>query len=126
MKDLDRAYVEKYGADPADNPNLVYFLGDNPSWAKTWSASRGKLPTFRRNNGFYLSRPSFKIMTPGDKLAALGWPVTSGTAAAMMTTKFPSLDSRRGGLVAGNAMHLGNSGIVLLVGLVCFGRQFDD
>lgn len=44
------AYEERYpGHKAIDNPNLCYFLGDNPTHMKTWSATSGRVPTFRRN-----------------------------------------------------------------------------
>lgn len=113
------------GTPPKKNKNLVYFLGDNPKWAKTWSAASHKLPTFRRNGGFYYSPATARVMLPTDKLAALGWPTNFQAARGMGTKKFPAMDRRRGDLVAGNAMHLGNSTILLLLGLVCFGHQDD-
>ena len=64
-------------------------------------------------------------MTSVDKLTALGWPTTSPIADAMMATKLPTLDTKRAELMAGNAMHLGNVSLVILCGLVCFGRQKD-
>lgn len=119
---LDAAYRDLYHVSPTTNPNLVYFLGDRLEWGKTWSAHSGKLPTFRRNKGFYLLRNGMKIMSPTDKLAALGWPVTQDIARSYGVTVFPSLDLKRGDLLAGNSMHLGNSSVVLLLGLACFGR----
>ena len=49
-----RRYIEAYeerfpGHRAADNPNLCFFLGDNPLHMKTWSATSCKVPTFRRN-----------------------------------------------------------------------------
>ena len=56
-----------------------------------------------------------------DKLAALGWPVTPQTAQNMGTLPLPCRDTKRAAAVAGNAMHLGNAGVVLLTALACFG-----
>ena len=101
VRQLDAAYVEKFETLPESNPNLVYFLGDNPSYSKTWSAVSNRIPTFRRNAGFYYSPASRRVLLPMDKLAALGWPTTSHTALAMHTARFPLLDRKRGDLVAG-------------------------
>ena len=123
IKHLDQEYRRRYCEQPAANENLVYFLGDRVEWGKTWSAHSGKLPTFRRNKGFYVQRKGLKLLTPSDKLLALGWPVSMDTAASMQVPPLPSLDLKRADLMAGNAMHLGNSSVVLFIGLSCFGRQ---
>ena len=126
IAELNEAYLERTDGEPPEkNKDLVYFLGDNPKWAKKWSAASNKLPTFRRNSGFYYSPATARVMLPADKLAALGWPTNLQAARGMGTKKFPAMDRRRGDLVAGNAMHLGNSTILLLLGLVCFGHQDD-
>ncbi|CAJ1402897.1 unnamed protein product [Effrenium voratum] len=46
---LSDEYRRRFNADPADNRNLVYFTGDNPTFAMTWSGASNRLPTFRRN-----------------------------------------------------------------------------
>ena len=46
---LDARYMDYYGDSPALDPDLVYFLGDNPSWSVCWSAASRQLPTFRRS-----------------------------------------------------------------------------
>ena len=122
---LDQDYKRIYGGQPQQQLDLVYFLGDNPSFSRTWSA-RGRLPCFRRNTGHYLHRASGRVMTSVDRLTALGWPTTQQIASNMMTTCFPTLDTSRGELMAGNAMALGNVSIVILVGLSCFKRVSDS
>ena len=116
----DAEYRKRYKTDPAGDKDLVYFLGDNPSFSLTWSAHSKKLPCFRRNSGFYLRRSSWTIMTPGEKLTALGWPTLPELSQKMLCTPLQTLDSKRGELMAVNAMHLGNSAIVLAIGLACF------
>jgi len=59
-------------------------------------------------------------MTPQDKLSALGWPVTSGTAKQMGVTPMPSLDAARASHMAGNSMHLTVAAVVLLASMCCF------
>ena len=122
---LDQEYQRIYKKQPREQLDLVYFLGDNPSFSRTWSA-RGRLPCFRRNTGFYLQRATGRVMTSVDRLTALGWPTTEGIASNMLTTCLPTLDTRRGELMAGNAMALGNVSIVILVGLSCFKRVSDS
>lgn len=116
----DAEYRKRYKTDPAGDKDLVYFLGDNPSFSLTWSAHSKKLPCFRRNSGFYLRRSSWTIMTPGEKLTALGWPTLPELSQKMLCTPLQTLDSKRGELMAGNAKHLGNAAIVLAIGLACF------
>lgn len=111
---------ESMASDLCPKRILYTFLGDNPSYSRTWSAFSGKLPCFRRNTGFYVERTTGRVLTPTDKITALGWPTTSEAARNMLTTVLPTLDEKRSGLMAGNAMLLGNCAIVMLVGLCCF------
>ncbi|CAE7725718.1 unnamed protein product [Symbiodinium sp. CCMP2592] len=48
---LDEMYMERFREDPRKNENLVYFLGDDPSWTASWSAVNHRIPTFRTNCG---------------------------------------------------------------------------
>ena len=64
-----------------------------------------------------------KAITPQDKLASLGWPVTEGTAREMGVSPMPTLDARRSSHMAGNSMHLGVASIVLLVALCCHTKK---
>lgn len=124
VKELDNAYRKKFTKqDPRSSPDNVYFLGDNPSFSKTWSCHSGKLPTFRRNMGFYYQRSTGKVMTSTDKLTALGWPTTKEVASSMLTSVLGTVDPKRAELMAGNAMHLSNVAIVVLVSLVCFTKK---
>ena len=123
VRQLDAEYMSRFKAPPEIDENIVYFLGDRFEWSKTWSVTSGKTPTFRRNKGLYIQRSSMRAMTPADKLAALGWPTSLETAGSMGVSRVPILDVQRGDLMAGNAMHLSNSAVVLLIGLSCFGRS---
>ena len=49
MHILHSQYRERFQKDPGSDPDLVYFLGDNPDYTVNWSAVSGKIPTFRRN-----------------------------------------------------------------------------
>ena len=121
MRDLDEKFQRERGCPPTENDDLIYYLGDNPSWAATWSAKSGKIPTYRRSSGLYLHRKSMKFLSGQDKMASLGWPVTSDLASHMGTNKaVPILDAARAHFLAGNAMHLSNVSLVLLVGLLAF------
>lgn len=119
---LDREYARSGQTSlPSSNPDLVYFLGDSLKW-KCWSAKSKKLPTFRRNAGLFVRRSSMRLLTPQDKLAALGFPVSQELANAMLVNQFPCLDLERSASHVGNGMHLQNCAVVLLVGLSCFGK----
>ena len=50
VQELDNLYRCRYESEPSQNPDLVYFLGDNPSFSVNWSASSGRLPCLRRQN----------------------------------------------------------------------------
>ncbi|CAE7437789.1 unnamed protein product, partial [Symbiodinium microadriaticum] len=114
VEQLDRDYLARYQRLPASDPDLVYFLGDRYEFSRTWSAPSNSLPTFRRNTGKFLHRQSLTFLCPQDKLAALGWPMTLGTANEMGTTPFPALDPHRADEMAGNSMfHLRSTAAVL-------------
>ena len=70
--------------------------------------------------GFYYQRSTGRVMTSTDKLTALGWPTTKEVASSMRTSVLGTVDPKRAELMAGNAMHLSNVSIVVLVGMVCF------
>jgi hypothetical protein len=120
---LDDEYLRRFGTDPADDRDLLYFVGDNPSYSMTWSAVSGRVPTYRRNSGKYVHRQTMTWLTAVDKLASLGWPVTPEVAEAMGVPIVPVTDNARADVMAGNAMHFTNSAVVLLVGLACFGKH---
>ena len=48
---LNSSYRASFRRAPERNPDLCYFLGDNPQWSVQWSAVSQKIPTFRRNAG---------------------------------------------------------------------------
>ena len=118
---MDQVYKDKYYEDPVSNPSLVYFLGDRFEWGLTWSASSGRIPTYRKNSAKYVHRQSMCAFTGQDKLASLGWPVTQTLATNMLTTPMPSIDPERSDFLCGNSMHVSNCAIVMLVALCCFG-----
>ena len=61
-------------------------------------------------------------MTPVDKLAALGFPVTRGCADILQVPPLPVLDPLRADAICGNSMHFANSSVVMLLALPCFGK----
>ncbi|CAE8624308.1 unnamed protein product, partial [Polarella glacialis] len=50
IEQLCKAYEDRFEEQAVNDCNLVFFLGDNPGWAKTWSAVSKRIPTYRRNS----------------------------------------------------------------------------
>ena len=116
---LDEKYRERYGQDPAQDPNLIYHLGDSTRYCN-WSGCSGRLPTLRKSSGIMWSPCLQRAMTSREKLASLGFPVTRETAGAMQVPQLPVLDVARASKVAGNCMHWTAVGVAQLVALCCF------
>ena len=123
LKAYKSAYWKQFGLDPNLDPNLVVFLGDNGTQWKTWSATSGQIPTFRRNckTGLFWCPYLQRYMVAREKLAALGWPVSQCMAQAMRTNPIPTQDVIRAADLAGNAMHFCSVGCAQLLALSCFG-----
>ena len=122
IDELDHRYERLYpGCSPRSDPDLVYFLGDNPwSWSPTWSAISGRIPTFRLNDGLYWFPAHKRAMCAKDKLSALGMPVDHWYCEQMGVKPVGIEDSQRAYLLAGNAMNFMTVAIVQLIGLSCF------
>ncbi|CAE7810994.1 unnamed protein product [Symbiodinium necroappetens] len=123
VQQLDADYLRMYGRAPSQDVDLVYFLGDRYEFCRAWSAASRAIPTYRRNSARYLHRSSMTFLSSQDKLASLGWPVAPECAEEMGVEPFPCLDPKQADKMCGNSMHLGCAGIVLLVGLTCFGLR---
>lgn len=120
MKFAIRKYRERIGPHPQSDDDFFIFLGDTPSKRLCWSARSRKIPTFRRNNGKMFHLKSQSWLTPRDRLACLGLPVTSATATAMGVPIIPVKDRLRAGSVAGNSFHFATAACVQLVALSCY------
>ena len=119
-KYASKLYRTKFRRDPEKADNLFIHLGDNPWKFLCWSGVSGRLPTFRTSSG-KLWNPKRKVfLTPKDKLAALGLPVTPQVALAMGLPVLPIADSLRASAVAGNSFHFSCSTVVQLVALGCY------
>ena len=83
-------YKHKFGRNPLTDENLVLNLSDNPERRLCWSATSGALPTFRTNSKriYHICREQW--MTPRDRLAALGLPVSPGVALSMGVPILPA------------------------------------
>ena len=121
---LDRRFRQRFGREPAKDPNLIYYLGDNVSFAVTWSAVSGAIPCFRARGGKYWHRKSRRWLVAVERMAAMGFPVNEDQARVMGVSPVPSMESTRVGKVLGNScFHYTNAAVVLLCALCCFGRQ---
>lgn len=90
MEHVRDLYRKRFHSDPLADANLVINLSDNAKTFLSWSAVSGALPTFRTNSKrfFFVSRQQW--MTPKDRLAALGLPVTPQAALAMGVPILPA------------------------------------
>ena len=122
-KQLDGRYQVQYQSHPWQNPQLVYYLGDNASFGSSWSACSGKIPTFRCNSshGLYWMPSNHRWITSRERLTAMGWPCVPETARSMQVPLFGARDPKRASDLVGNAMHWQSAGIMQLISLVCFG-----
>ena len=123
---LNRKYQERFGRLASDDPDCCFFLGDSASYAVTWSAISGRIPTYRRNPGKFWFPHLKRWMLPVEKAASLGLPVTLESASVMGIPKLPVLDLQRADSVCGNAMHYANTTVILLIGLTCFGPSREE
>lgn len=117
---LDNVYKKKTKRSPESDPNLVYFLGDNPWNRIVWSATSGKLPTLRMNRGILWIPHRSRFLTSRERLASMGFPVSLEMAQAMGTMEVPIKDINRASSVAGNAMHFGVVGLVQMTALASY------
>ena len=114
-----RRYRQDYQACPEEDEDLFVFLGDNPEKRLCWSARSARIPTFRTNSGKMYHPATESWMTPKDKLAALGLPVTPETAITMGVPMLPVMDTLRAASIAGNSFHFSTAAVVQLVMLCC-------
>ena len=113
-----RGYVDSYikmvsdrGGDPAESdPNLVFDLSVAPSYRGPLSF--GGLPTLRCNSTRMWSPSRRRWLLPAELAAAMGFPVRAdlATAARVPVDVLTPTCPRN----LGNAMHVGNVGLVLL------------
>jgi hypothetical protein len=120
VKTLKVAYSKKYGQTAESNRNLFFYLGDNPSNRKTWSAVSGRLPTLRMSRGKMWNVHLNRWLTGKELLATLGFPVTHEMAEAMSVPPLPVRDPKRASIISGNAMHFSSVAVVQMIALVCF------
>ena len=120
LADYEQEYRCRFGTDPAQDPDLVFFLGDTAAY-RTWSATSKRIPTYRRNGGKYWFPHHRRWLTAADKLSSLGFPINAESAGILGLTPLPLLDTLRASSICGNAMHLSNTMIMVLLAVSCFG-----
>ena len=115
-------YKKKFNADPAADPNAVFFLGDNTRFSVTWSCTSCAIPTFRRADGKFWIPSKKRWLVASEKMAALGFPVTMEVSHALgLKEPLPAIEASRGVSVCGNSFHFSNSAVVMLLAMTCFG-----
>ena len=125
--DLDAKYFQKMGEPSYRNPNLVYGLGDSAAFC-SWSASSGKVPTFRLSTSsakYWLPAYS-RWMTSKERLVAMGFPVVQSMAQALQVPLVGASGRKRAAdliKVIGNSMRLQTCGVFQLLALACYGPQ---
>ena len=118
-------YFSKYGKRAQEDEDLMVFLGDDPNYSLTWTATSKKVPCFRNNSGLFWVPSRGRWLTVKEKLGCLGMPVDPECSTAMSVPMLACKDTHRSGTLVGNSMHLSNIALVELVVLVCFGRKED-
>ena len=73
------------------------------------------------NQGLYWIPSLDRWMTCKERLASMGWPVTSECAQSMGTPMIGAVDPQQAASLCGNAMHFQTAGIMQLIALGCFG-----
>ena len=119
-------YTRRFGVCGKEDPDLFIHLGDNPRNFLCWSATSGKLPTYRTGSGFYWNPHRELWLLSRDKLSSLGLPVTESMSRAMKVTGLPMADGARASSVVGNSFHFCTVAIVHIVALSCYAFRHID
>ena len=122
LNEYKNAYYKRTHCDAAKNEDLFMFLGDDPKYSLTWSF-HGRLPTYRMNfrSGLLWNARYSRWLTSKERLLTLGWPVISEVAEEMQCPPIPAIDVKRAGDIAGNSMHVFNTGSMQMIALSAFG-----
>ena len=119
IKTLSKLYQQKFGKAAKDDRNLFIFVGDSAT-RKCWSGCSGRLPTFRRNGGKHWGVAHGRWLTPREKMATLGFPVSQQQCIAMGVPLLGISDTQRAAHIAGNSMNFSSVGVIELIALSCF------
>ena len=122
LADYELEYWRRTGCSAVTDEDMFVFLGDDPTYSLTWSFN-GRLPTYRMNSRSALlwSCKCKRWLTGKERLCSLGWPVLQPVASAMSCPMIPALDVKRASDLAGNSMHMLNTGVMQLLALCCVG-----
>lgn len=119
IRTLCKDYRTRFKRSAQLDENLFIHLGDNVS-RKCWSATSGKIPTFRTSAGKMYNVAWRRWLTGREKMAALGFPISLQVSEAMGVPTLCMSDTRRANHVSGNSMHFASIGVVQMVALAVF------
>ena len=114
----DDEYWQKFRRDPRDDPDLFYFLGDNP-WARRCFSAQGVLPTLRTNAGLLWSPCRARWMTARERMACVGCPVCPDLAEAAGVPEWRPPPGVPVNQLVGNATHAAVVTLALVLALSC-------
>ena len=114
----DEEYWQKYRQDPRNDPDLFYFLGDNP-WARRCFSAQGVLPTLRTNAGLLWSPSLARWLTARERMACMGYPVYPDLAEAAGVPEWRPPPGAPVHQLVGNAMHTAVVTLALVLALCC-------
>jgi len=113
---------DRFRTSPGSNSDLVYLLNDNPLNRTNWSAISGRIPTLRTGSTLLWYPSVQRILTSREILACMGFPTYEHLGDAMGAGKVDMTHMSSGSdlkHMTGNAMHLANVTVVMLVVLAC-------
>ena len=124
LAEYELEYWVRHQSNMMWDEDMFVFLGDNPSYSLTWSFY-GKLPTYRMNSrsSILWNAKHKRWLTGKERLCSLGWPVIQSVADSMDCPMIPALDVKRSSDLAGNGMHMLNTGAIQCIALACFGSS---
>ena len=111
LKAAEVAWADKYGSSAQTDPLCVFDLSQS---IERLSISRGMLPTLRTQSERLWSPMQKRWMTFAERLACMGYPVYSDLAAAARVP-IDTISPKGPRFSVGNAMHVANLGIIVLV-----------
>ena len=122
LEAYEKRYEDMYGGLPSEDPECVFFLGDDPRNGRcSWSCSSGKVSALRHQVVSLTWSPYRKRhMTAKEKLVMSGFPATPIISAVTGWPLFESLLScRELHSLMGNGVHCSAMCLMCFVALVC-------
>ena len=142
---LEKHYWQRFHAAPRSDPDLCFFLGDNPKFSKSWSGTSGKIPTLRRNGSKIWFPAKQRWLTASERflgglslalepkhplaemllyshprLSTLGFPMRESMARALGVSTVAVKDPKRATQLAGNCMSFNTAAVIHMIALSCF------